>query len=213
MKGLFISLEGGEGAGKTLQVKLLADYIRQMDIEPIVVREPGGTSISEQIRSIIIDIANTSMCNATEALLYAAARAQLINEVIRPALSLGRVVICDRFTDSSFVYQSYARGLREQDVHAINFFATGGILPDVTFLLDIAPEEGLARKKKMDALDRIELENLEFHKKVYDGYRKLLEENPDRIITIDAAVTSEEVNRQIITHLSVLLSQRQGIIR
>lgn len=198
MQGIFISMEGPDGSGKSTQIGLLADYLREKGYEVVVTREPGGTKISEEVRKIILNKEHTEMDDRTEALLYAAARAQLIAEVIRPALSAGKAVISDRFVDSSAVYQGIARGLGVQTAYDINQFAIQGIMPKLTIHLDLPAEEGLARAKGRAALDRMELQTTEFHKQVAQGYRELAKLYPDRIKTIDATKSVEEIHKEII---------------
>jgi dTMP kinase len=187
MKGIFISFEGPDGSGKTTQIGMLREYLEVTGRDVLLVREPGGTMISEKVRKVILDKDNTGMNPICEALLYAASRAQLTHEVIIPALDSGKVVICDRFVDSSIVYQGVARGLGEEMVENINGYATAGRQPDITFLISISPEEGIRRKSNERELDRLELEDIDFHRKVYKGYKKL-KANYDRIIEIDGTL-------------------------
>lgn len=148
MNGILIVFEGMDGAGKTTQIQLLKRYFEDKDIEVVVTREPGGTKIGEKIRNVILDVENKEMDDICEALLYAASRAQLVNEVIIPSLNSGKVVICDRFVESSIVYQGYARGIGEDKIEIINNIATKGIVPDAVFLLMLPAEEGIKRKRK-----------------------------------------------------------------
>lgn len=193
MKGIFITLEGTDGAGKTTQLGLIKEYIISRGKEVITTREPGGTQISEKIRSIILDVDNSEMTGRTEALLYAAARSQHVFEKIIPALNEGKVVLCDRFTDSTIAYQCAARGLLPRELEEINAYAAGGLTPDITIYLDIAPKEGMLRKKNQKELDRMESMGLEFHNKVYEGYKGLCERFPERIRRIAAIGAPEEV--------------------
>ena len=208
MSGLFITMEGTDGAGKTTQIKLLEKYFLDSGFEVVCSREPGGTPISEKIREIIIDPENEEMCPMAEALLYAAARAQHVHEFIEPNLKKGRVVICDRFLDSSIVYQGIARKLGIDNIKDINSYATNGLVPDITFFLRLSPEDGIERKKKQAELDRIEKEKFYFHKKVYDGYVNLAREESERIVQIDALLSVEEISAQIIASIEKLLSER-----
>ena len=208
MSGLFITMEGTDGAGKTTQTELLRKYLEDKGFSVICVREPGGTVISEKIRSIIIDTEHKKMNARTEALLYAAARAQLVSEVIIPTLKKGDVVVCDRFIDSSIVYQGDARKLGEENVSSINFFAAEGIEPDITFFLKLEPEQSIERKKKQDKLDRIESESLYFHRKVFYGYVSLAEKFPERIKTIDAFADINTIHQNIVRHIENLLLER-----
>ena len=205
MKGILISVEGPDGAGKTTQIGLLRDYLAKKGYDSIVTREPGGTKISEKIRSLILDKENIEMGRETEMLLYAAARAQLVHEVIKPALEEGKAVICDRYVDSSAVYQGIARGLGIDTVYTVNGYAIQGIVPDLTIHLDLEAEEGIKRKKNQAELDRMELETIDFHKKVAEGYRELARRAPERIKTIDATLSVEEIQKQMIAFVEKLI--------
>lgn len=198
MKGLFITVEGTDGAGKSTQIQLLTDYLKSKGRNVILKREPGGTDISEKIRELILDVNNKEMSDVAEALLYAASRAQLVHQVIKPALDKGEVVICDRFVDSSIVYQGIARGLGKNMVEEINRFAIDGIMPDITLFFDLSPEIGIKRKMQDQKLDRMESEKLDFHLKVYEGYKTLTNMYSDRIRRIDANRTIEEVHKQVL---------------
>lgn len=208
-RGKFITLEGGEGSGKTTMIGRIGSYFEERGIPYVVTREPGGIEIAEKIRSIILDPLHTAMDARTEALLYAAARSQHLAEKVEPALRAGKTVICDRFVDSSLVYQGYARGLGIENVWAINRFAIGDLMPDVTLYLDIEPEVGLARIDAHDGreVNRLDLENLEFHRKVREGYFLLKEQFPERIRVIDASMKQEEVLAAMI------LSLETGILK
>ena len=193
MKGIFITMEGPDGAGKTTQIELLSASLQERGYEVLLTREPGGTKISEAIRGILLDPAYKEMKPETELLLYAAARAQLVQQVIGPAVEAGKAVISDRFVDSSVVYQGIARGLGIETVYAVNRPAIGKYMPDATFLLDLSAKEGIARKKNQAELDRMEQESLDFHEKVAAGYRTLAERDPERILTIDATLPKEVI--------------------
>ncbi|MFX3650705.1 MAG: dTMP kinase [Paenibacillus sp.] len=208
-RGKFITLEGGEGSGKTTMIGRIGSYFEERGIPYVVTREPGGIEIAEKIRSIILDPLHTAMDARTEALLYAAARSQHLAEKVEPALRAGKAVICDRFVDSSLVYQGYARGLGIENVWAINRFAIGDLMPDVTLYLDIEPEVGLARINAHDGreVNRLDLENLEFHRKVREGYFLLKEQFPERIRVIDASMKQEDVLTAMI------LSLETGILK
>lgn len=202
MKGLFITFEGIEGCGKTSQVKLLNDYLIAQGHEVIMTREPGGTPISEAIRKILLSNDSVNMHHHTEVLLYLASRAQHVSEVMRPALEKGRIVICDRFADSTFVYQCFVRGINKEIVETMNNFAVGDIQPRITFVLDVEPEEGLRRamlrnQKHSLGQDRIESESLDFHKKVREGYLKLAQEYPERVFLIKTDKEKEAVHEEI----------------
>lgn len=195
--GIFITMEGPDGAGKSTQIDLLRVYLLQKGYDIIVCREPGGTVISEAIREVILNRDYKNMGHMTELLLYAAARAQLVEEVIQPALDQGKVVICDRFIESSAVYQGIARGLGVDPVYEVNRFAVGNTMPDITLLLDVDAETGIGRKKQQAELDRMESEKLEFHRKVVEGYRLLAERDKNRMVKIDGRNSIEEIHRQI----------------
>ncbi len=201
-RGLFITIEGSDGSGKSTQIELLKEFFKEKKIAFIVTREPGGTNISEKIREIILDKNNSEMDSMTEALLYAASRAQHVAEKIRPALDNGITVICDRYIDSSIAYQGYGRNLGDC-VRAINEYAVRGCMPDVTFLMKIDPSVGKSRIKE-DVRDRLELEKNEFHQRVYDGYIEM-EKAFDRIVGIDATRTIEEIHKDIVGHINKLL--------
>ena len=156
MRGKFITIEGTDGSGKSTQIELLMDYLRKKGADVIFTREPGGTQISEKIREIILDVDNSEMTGITEALLYAAARSQHVEEKIIPALEAGKIIICDRFVDSSIAYQGAARGLGAEKIMGINEAALHGIMPDMTLFFDLSPEKGILRKKNERALDRLE---------------------------------------------------------
>ena len=205
MKGKFITVEGTDGSGKSTQLKLLMDYLGTKKCDVVFTREPGGTEISEKIRAIILDINNKEMTDMTEALLYAAARAQHVQQKIIPAINEGKVVICDRFVDSSIAYQGAARGLGTDNIMQINSFALNGIMPDLTLFFDLPPEKGILRKKNEKELDRLESEKLDFHVNVYEGYKKLCSQYPDRIKVISADDTVENINRQVIEIIDGLL--------
>ena len=204
-EGYFISFEGGDGSGKSTQIQILREFLEERGYDVILTREPGGTPISEKIRSIILDKANSEMDDMTEALLYAAARAQLVSQIIRPALEEGKVVICDRFVDSSMAYQAYARGLGDS-VKTINAFAVGDCMPDLTILLKVNPQVGSSRIGNRER-DRIELASSDFHKKVYEGYLQLEKLYPERIVGIDAANTIENISGIISERIAGLLER------
>lgn len=204
-EGYFISFEGGDGSGKSTQIQILREFLEERGYDVILTREPGGTPISEKIRSIILDKANSEMDDMTEALLYAAARAQLVSQIIRPALEEGKVVICDRFVDSSMAYQAYARGLGDS-VKTINAFAVGDCMPDLTILLKVNPQVGSSRIGNRER-DRIELASSDFHKKVYEGYLQLEKLYPERIVGIDSADTIENISGIISERIAGLLER------
>ncbi len=201
MKGKFITFEGCEGVGKSTQVKLLVKYLEVTHQDCLFIREPGGTQISEKIRSIILDKNNDKMSDECETLLYCAARAQLVNEVIRPALDAGRLVICDRFMDSTFAYQGVARGLGADYVESLNKAAIKDVIPDLTIFLDLKPEEAFKRKGGADKEDRMEMAGNEFHKRVYEGYKLAQERHPKRIISIEVPGTKYQTQDSIRNYL------------
>lgn len=192
---MFITIEGTEGSGKTTVAKELAKLLTANGYEVVHTREPGGTPISESIRNVILDKNNTSMDGRTEALLYAASRRQHLVEKIWPALKEGKIVLCDRFLDSSLAYQGYARGLGYDEVLNINLFATENTYPDLTLFFVIEPEAGLQRiaKNKNREVNRLDLEKLPFHQKVYDAFIELSKKFPERYVTIDASQSLEKV--------------------
>ena len=208
MRGLFISLEGGDGAGKSTQMDNIEKYFTERGYTCVRTREPGGTPIGEKIREILLDKNNGEMDGVPEMMLYAASRAQHVREFIRPALERGEVVICDRFVDSSIAYQKYGRELGDM-VSTVNSFAVDGTMPDITFWMDIDPESGRKRigKREDSELDRLESEKMDFHYRVYDGYRKLCEEDPVRVKRIDATGSIEEIKNEIYEHLDELCSR------
>lgn len=197
MKGILISVEGPDGAGKTTQINLLKEYFQQKGYQVILTREPGGTAISEVIRGVILNPEHEEMCPDTELMLYTAARAQLVNEVIRPALAEGKVVICDRFIDSNVVYQGIARKLGIDKVYQVNDLALNGLRPDLTILLWLEAKEGLNRKKAQAELDRMEAEGLAFHELVANGYKELAKRNPERIYEISATLPVQVIHDKI----------------
>ena len=207
MRGLFITIEGGDGSGKSTQIDLLTAYFDQHGYEVLLTREPGGTIISEKIRGIILDKDHMEMADMTEALLYAAARAQHVQEYIIPNVTSGKMVICDRYVDSSVVYQGHARGLGIDAVEAINSYATVGLTPDLTILLDLPPDVGLQRKKQQKALDRLELQADSFHIKVAEGYRLLAKRHPERILSIDATQSIEDIHQIIVKAINAKIKE------
>ncbi|MBE5754106.1 MAG: dTMP kinase [Clostridiales bacterium] len=201
MKGTFITFEGCEGVGKSRQIKLLEEYLQKHNIKYYLTREPGGTPVSEQIRNVILDGKNVSMTDECEALLYAAARVQLLKEVVKPKLDAGELVLCDRYVDSSLAYQGYARGLGVEFVEKINDYAIKNFMPDYTLFLNLPPEDAFKRKGGVDKGDRVELSGMDFHKKVYAGYLDLAKKYPSRYIVIDASGEKEETHAKIINAL------------
>lgn len=206
-KGLFITFEGPDGSGKTTQIDFLGVFLKKEGYPVLLTREPGGTPIGEKLREIILDCNNTEMDNMTEALLYAASRAQHVAQVILPSLENGTWVICDRFVDSSIAYQGYGRGLGES-VRTINEIAAGGCKPDLTFLLCIDPQIGMKRIEGQ--MDRLEMEQLEFHKATLQGYLKQAEQEPERIVVIDGTREVSIIQAEIQQRIRLLLSERKA---
>ncbi|MEC0276658.1 dTMP kinase [Peribacillus frigoritolerans] len=198
MRGIFITMEGPEGAGKTTITQMLGKALQQEGYQVLLTREPGGVPISEQIREVILNKDNTAMDSRTEALLYAAARRQHLVEVVMPELERGGIVLCDRFIDSSLAYQGHARGLDIEEVYNINKFAIGDMMPDATLFFDIDPEEGLRRIQSNGEreVNRLDLEALDFHKKVCEGYQFIINRWKERFIIVDAGRTIDEVFEQ-----------------
>lgn len=203
MKGKFITFEGCEGSGKSTQIELFRKYLEKKGIEYLFVREPGGTEISEKIRAIILDVNNKEMCDEAEALLYASARAQLIKEKILPALNSGKLVLCDRYIDSSFAYQAHARGLGIDFISKINSYAIENCMPDKTVFLNISSKDAFMRKGGADKDDRIELSGEDFHQKVYEGYLKVAKIYPDRFLLIDCLGEKQQTHKNIIKALGI----------
>lgn len=206
-KGLFVAFEGVEGSGKGTQIRLAKEYLESLGLEVLVTREPGGTELGEKLRQILLDRSTGALDAKAEVLLFAASRAEHVASVIRPALAAGKVVLCDRYIDSSLAYQGWARGLGEQDVLTLNVWATQGLFPDLTILLHLEPEAGLRRT--VDEPDRIELEGPEFHAKVADAYLRIAEEHPERFVVVDASDTSERVHEQVVAALGRVLKDRE----
>ncbi|WP_088810178.1 MULTISPECIES: dTMP kinase [unclassified Listeria] len=201
--GLFITLEGPDGSGKTTTMRLLEEKMRLAGIDFIKTREPGGSPISEKVREIVLGIGNEEMDSRTEALLIAGARRQHVVEKIRPALQVGKTVLCDRFIDSSLAYQGAGRGIGIQEVLSINLFAVGETLPDMTFYLDVDAATGLERiaASRGREINRLDKEDISFHDKVQKGYEEIIAMFPERIIRIDANRTPEEITDEIIAHI------------
>ncbi len=206
-KGLFVTLEGGDGAGKTTQINNIERFFEKKGLVVVRTREPGGTEISEKLRDILLDRENGSMEAVTEMLIYAAARAQIVRELIMPALNEGKAVICDRFVDSSIAYQEYGRGLGSI-VAEVNEIATGGLRPDITFWMDIDPEKGKTRASGAREPDRLELEAMDFHYRVYEGYKKICENDAGRVRRIDASLPVDEIRDIIYSYLEELCESK-----
>lgn len=199
MKGLFISFEGNDGSGKSSVIKAVHQKLNELGYNVILSREPGGSKIAEKIREIILDKDNLGMDDWTEALLYAASRREHINKTIKPALDRGDIILCDRYLDSSLAYQGKARNLGIDNVYNMNQYATNGLLPDLTLLVCVRPEVGLDRiAKNRSDKDRLELETIEFHHNVYDGYQEVAKTYPNRIKIVDGEKSMEEVANDAI---------------
>ncbi len=203
-RGCFITFEGIDGCGKSTQIRFLTDYLKEKGRDHLLLREPGGTVIGENIRNILLDKKNSGMIPMTELLLFEAARAQIVSEVIKPAVEEGKIVICDRFFDSTSAYQGYARNMGSEVVENLNRLATGGFEPDITFLLDISPEGAFSRRVARGEEDRIEKLGMEFQEKVRAGYLELAEKSP-RIVKIDGTMSPEDTAEAILSHLEGLI--------
>jgi len=214
---MLITLEGIEGSGKTTQINYIAEYLREIGHECVITKEPGGTEIGEKIRSILLDPGNKNIHPLTELLLYAADRVQHIKEFIGPMLEAGKIVICDRFHDSTTVYQGFTRGVDLGLIRQLNKLVLGGVGPDITFVLDLPPELGLERAWKQinsgsrsDMETRFEKEKLSFHENVRKGYLDLAKSEPDRFVLIDASVESADVREAIIGKLKEFFKNING---
>ena len=207
MKGLFIVMEGPDGSGKTTQINLLKEYLEEAGYECLITREPGGTVIGEEVRQLILNPEHKEMSPVTEMLLYAASRAQLVHEVIGPALEEGKIVISDRFVDSSIVYQGIARKLGISTVSAVNAPGIGIYRPDGIFFIDLSEAEGLRRKKEQKNLDRMEQEGIDFPHMVSEGYRKVLSGRPE-VMKIDGGRSIDTIQKKIRNHVDELLKKK-----
>ena len=207
MKGLFIVMEGPDGSGKTTQINLLKEYLEEAGYESLITREPVGTVIGEEVRQLILNPEHKEMSPVTEMLLYAASRAQLVHEVIGPALEEGKIVISDRFVDSSIVYQGIARKLGISTVSAVNAPGIGIYRPDGIFFIDLSEAEGLRRKKEQKNLDRMEQEGIDFHHMVSEGYRKVLSGRPE-VMKIDGGRSIDTIQKKIRNHVDELLKKK-----
>jgi len=193
----FITLEGPDGSGKSTQARLFSEWLRARGEDVVLTREPGGTEIGDQIRQVLMSMANQGMRPEAEFLLFSASRAQLVRDVIRPHLAKGGLVVCDRYADSSLAYQGYGHRLPLSAIRAVNSLATGDLVPDLTFLLDIPVEEGLRRRREHGAWNRLDDYDMEFHQRVRDGYHTLAKEGASRWVQIDATVGEEAVQEAI----------------
>jgi dTMP kinase len=209
---MFITFEGSEGSGKSTQIDLAAEYLRSLEYTVAVSREPGGTNIGEQVRSCLHDVNNRNMAPEAEVLLYSASRAQYVSEVILPALESGAIVLSDRYADSTIAYQGYGRGLDLEALRQIIQFATGGLRPDLTFLLEIEVEDGLERREIGGAeMNRMDLQSISFYERVEKGYKALVAAEPDRWVIIDANrpkdVVQDDIRKKLMERLAIGRSQ------
>jgi dTMP kinase len=212
VKGLFITLEGPDGSGKTTQVSKIAEYLRNSNIDFIHTREPGGTRISDKIRSLILDPDHKEMHDLTEVLLYAASRAQHVHEKIIPALKAGKVVLCDRFVDASLAYQGFGLGVGEEPVLRVNQIATSGLVPDRSYFIDVSPEVGRERMKARYGtgnLDRIEQKDLSYHERVREGFAHIFAKQSDRIVRVNGEQNPDIVFEEIAKDLDILLANHK----
>ena len=214
MTGVFLTVEGGEGAGKSTIIHRIHERLEKQGYDVLATREPGGSPIAEQIRKVILDPEHTAMDIRTEALLYAAARRQHLMERVLPHIDKGGVVLCDRFVDSSLVYQGEARGIGIDPVREINTFATGGVTPDATLLFDIEPKQGLERIDRHSGreFNRLDRESLAFHEQVRRAYLALLEEEPERIRRINAGQPEDEVFEEAWMIVREVLQRKKGLV-
>lgn len=203
--GIFVTFEGGEGSGKSTHIRFLTEALEALGYEVLHLREPGGTKVGEQLRAVVLDPENTEMCDETELFIYEAARAQIVSEVIIPALERGAVVLCDRFVDSTIAYQSYGRGLSKQAVQSANAFACQGVYPDRTILMVTGDTEaGLIRATHKNGADRLELAGLDFHNRVNQGFLEIAAEDPDRIRVVRSVASKEETSKLVFAAVADL---------
>lgn len=207
MSGKFVTIEGCEGVGKSTLTAGLKRYFEQNGIDAVFTREPGGTPVAEKIRGLILDANNDETAPMTELLLYAAARAQHTEEMIIPAVNAGKIVVCDRYSDSTLAYQHYARGLSESVCRELNRIAECGVKIDLTVFLDLTPEKGFSRKGGADKTDRLENAGAAFHRRVYEGFKAIEKREPERFVAVDADKTAEEVLESVIA-----LMKAKGVI-
>lgn len=211
--GFFITLEGPDGSGKSTQARLLCEYLKERGENVVLTREPGGTKIGEQIREIIHSHRNAEMAATTECLLYNAARAQIVAEIIRPALAEGKIVISDRYADSTLAYQGYGRQLPLEYVRSAIQFATGGLVPDLTFYIDVSVEDGIARRvngqQRGEELNRMDAQSREFYERARDGYERLMRAEPSRWRRVNGAQPIERVQSDLRRELNLALDQHR----
>jgi dTMP kinase len=205
MKGLFIAFEGPDGCGKSTQIRFLAEYLEQAGLNVVQTREPGGSPIAEKIREVVLSRENEGMAAMTEALLYAAARAEHVHKVIAPAIEAGKVVLCDRFVDSSIAYQGYGRCLGAKTVWRINEAAVDGYMPDVTVFLNVPPERAFERMNENKEYDRLEIEDISFHRRAYEGYQELSKK--PGVLVVEAHGTKYETRDVIRQQIEPVLKE------
>lgn len=204
---MFITVEGPDGSGKSTQLQLLVESLKQKGYDIVVTREPGGTTVGNQIREVLLSPDHHEMTPRVEMMLYAASRAQNVEQVIRPALERGAIVLCDRFIDASIAYQGYGLQYDLDQIQSLNEWATNGLIPDLTFLFDLNPERASARMKDRGQLDRIESRDQAFHERVYEGFQTLLKQYPERIIRIDADQSIECIQDEVLDYTIERLQQ------
>jgi len=212
---MFITFEGPEGSGKTIQARLLAEYLQNRGFPVLLTREPGGTEIGDQVRAVLHDIRNMAMLPATEVLLYSASRAQIVGQVIRPALAAGQIVICDRYADSTLAYQGYGRGLDLSALRFITAFATGGLMPDLTFYLDLPVEAGLRRKQAafqahQGEWNRMDQQSTDFYRRVREGYLSLAAQEPQRWVIVNADRDVQTIHQEIVAWVEKRLRNKRA---
>ena len=207
MAGKFVTIEGCEGVGKSTLIEGLKKYFAATNTDAVFTREPGGTAVAEKIRAVILDAANSQITPVTELLLYAAARAQHTEELIKPALKAGKIVVCDRYSDSTLAYQGYARGLSKSLCRTLNEIAQQNQKIDLTVFLDLSPEKGFLRKGGADQSDRLEKENLGFHKREYEGFCDIARSDSERVVAVDASRPREQVLDSVLAEM-----KKRGII-
>jgi dTMP kinase len=203
MNGKFITFEGSEGSGKSTQTALVLEYLQSKKLPALLLREPGGVKLSENIRKLLLDVRNIGMGDECETLLYMAARAQMVKEVLGPQLRSGKIVLCDRFLDSTIAYQGYGNGIDIKTIERLGLFATKGLVPDLTILFDIQPEKGLGRAGSKK--DRIESRPLDYHNRVRQGYLDLSKQYPARIKVIKVDAPKEEIFKRVKLYVDTLL--------